>query len=276
MKVMVSGIKGDMSSRIAKRAVHTDGYELVPVSLGSHNVGINETVNVEGVQVRLIHPDHSESGIKQAVEEHGPFLAIDFTNHIAADKNVLLYVENGISFVMGTTNINEEALIEAVTRSDSGVSAVVAPNMAPLIVIVQAMFEFAAQEFKNAFDGLGYDVMAEELHQSKKKLRSGTAEKMIACLAMMGLPCSVEDIRSIRNKAFQRRRGIAEPFLDGHAHHSYEIASPEGDVYVCVTHDVEGRTPYVDGTFIATEFLQTSLAGITGQIYSMRDVLGGV
>ena len=68
--------------------------------------------------------------------------------------------------------------------------------------------------------------------------------------------------------------GIPEQALDGHGWHNYRACSPSGDVVMEFSHNVNGRSVYVEGTMRALRFLDARVkAGEKGTVYSMIDVL---
>ena len=84
---------------------------------------------------------------------------------------------------MGTTGGDRDALIRDV--KDSGVYAVIAPNMGKQIVAFQTMMETMAEKFPGCFSG--YTLKVVESHQRSKVDTSGTAKAVVGSFQKMGL-----------------------------------------------------------------------------------------
>jgi 4-hydroxy-tetrahydrodipicolinate reductase len=78
-----------------------------------------------------------------------------------------------------------------------------------------------------------------------------------------------------REPLFQQTNlGVPKEYLKGHAFHTYTMLSPDGMVKLEFTHNVLGRSVYVDGALRAIRFL-TKHKGEKGKVFSMVDVLRG-
>ena len=84
---------------------------------------------------------------------------------------------------MGTTGGDRDKLLHDV--EESGVYAVIAPNMGKQIVAFQTMMESMAEQFPGCFQG--YTLRVVESHQRTKADTSGTAKAVVASLQKMGL-----------------------------------------------------------------------------------------
>ena len=105
------------------------------------------------------------------------------TCHIMYADNALFYCKNKVPFVMGTTGGDRDKLLHDV--EESGVYAVIAPNMGKQIVAFQTMMESMAEQFPGCFQG--YTLRVVESHQRTKADTSGTAKAVVASLQKMGL-----------------------------------------------------------------------------------------
>lgn len=269
MKVMVNGLPGKMASEIVRHVIGTDGFEIVPVALSGPNN--SKTIHtVDGVEIELIKPRDRISRIEEVIRSYGPFISVDYTHPSAVNTNTDFYCGNDLPFVMGTTGGDREALEERVR--DSGIVAVVAPNMAKQIVAFQAMMQYAAETFPGAFRG--YTLEIAESHQRGKADTSGTARAMVRYFNDLGIPFTPEQIVMVRDPKQQSEMGVPEDTLTGHAWHTYTLKSERGDVLFKFTHNVNGRGMYADGTLDALRFLDGRIVdGETRIVYSMMDVL---
>ena len=76
----------------------------------------------------------------------------------------------------------------------------------------------------------------------------------------------------------QKKFGVPENHLSGHAFHTYSLGSSEGDVSFQFQHNVCGRRTYAEGTVDAIFFLFTQLMdekknSNSKKIFNMIDVL---
>lgn len=197
-------------------------------------------------------------------------LVIDFSVPSAGLANVEAYTRAGVPFVIGTTGFDASAAREMVR--DSGTSAVIAPNMATPIVVLQAALRWAAEEFAGALSG--YEIGVTESHQSGKKDVSGTAKALLPHFEALGMESADPPIKAVRDVEEQRSLGIPEEFLGGHAWHWYEAGSPRDGVELGFSHRVNGRRVYAEGTMRAAAFLDGKLReGVRGKVFDMLDVL---
>ena len=174
---------------------------------------------------------------------------------------------------MGTTGGDREALVKTVETSST--LAVIAPNMAKQIVGLQAMFEFAAENFPGLFDG--YSMSVKESHQHGKADTSGTAKAVVKSFNDLGVVFSADQIEMERDPEVQEKKwGIPRAYLGGHGWHTYNLLSPDKTVRFEFTHNINGREVYAHGTLDAVVFLSGKIKqGVAGRVYSMIDVLKG-
>ncbi len=267
LSIMVSGLPGKMATEVAKRiATQKDRCNLVPVSFCSAR-RTERSVLVEGIAVELIKPEQRTDVVSVL---RSPVFAVDYTLPDAANVNAAFYAMHNIPFVMGTTG-GDRAALEAVVNA-SKTCAVIAPNMAKPIVTLLAMIKFAAENFPNAFKGYKLEII--ESHQAGKKDTSGTARAMVKYFNELGIPFTDAQIVMVRGHADQIQLGVPREHLQGHGWHDYTLRSADENVLLSFTHNVNGRSVYVDGTLDAIEFLSRKVAQeIVGQVFTMLDVL---
>jgi 4-hydroxy-tetrahydrodipicolinate reductase len=269
IKVMVNGLPGNMASLLASYLSKTEGFKLVQYSLTGPEI-IQPYAVIEGLNIKLL-PPASRNYIEYVAFHNEGMLVADFTHPDAVIPNAQLYKNFHVPFIMGTTGGDVNALLKIVEGSD--ISAVIAPNMAAQIVVLMAMFDYAAATFPSAFNGYGFAL--EESHQAGKADTSGTMKEMLARLNELGVDCSLEDIRKVREPEKQLALGVPEEALGGHAYHRYTLFSPDGTNTFEFQHNVIGRDIYALGALRALKFLRKKaiLVGIKGKVYSMMDVL---
>lgn len=260
--LLLSGLPGRMAAEVYTAFLENpiDGMELLPVGLSG------EPGQFE--KLELIGPDSREQR-----EYPNETVAIDFSQPDAAIPNIRFFAKQGIPFVMGTTGFDREESASLVRSSQ--ISAVIAPNMAVPIILIQAAVAEIARRYPGALDG--YRFSLKESHQAGKKDTSGTAKALAADFAKLGLPASEERIRKVRDAETQRAEfSVPEEHIAGHAYHFYDIQSPEASVDVGLSHCVRGRRVYADGALMALKFLlKQTQQGAKGEVYSMEEVLQG-
>jgi len=276
IKVAMSGLPGKVAYPIAEAVAASSDMELLPYAFTGAEIEDQEII-ISGQTIRLVRPNERvmllsyDFGFYEA-----PDIVIDFTAPEAVEKNVDFYAVNSFPFVMGTT-FGKLTHLPGYIRSKvsrSLLNAVVAPNMAKDVVLVQAMFEWAAQNFPGALKE--FSAKSVESHQKTKPDTSGTAKAIIKSLQDLGVHCSVEDIEKIRKEETYEAMGIPKEHWGGHGWHTYSLTKIGGDVFLSFTHNINGRQPYVDGTLDAVRFLHGKMNPAKrnlGNIFSMIDIL---
>lgn len=269
---MLNGLPGNVSSVIATGIAQNKDFRLLPWSFTGPEITA-KTCQIADVTVNLVLPRDKDAALANIKAEYGPFLTVDYTHPSAVNANAEYYCQNGLPFAMGTTGGDRAKLIATVEASD--ICAVIAPNMAKQIVALQAMFDYAAQNFPGVFSE--YDLTVRESHQQGKADTSGTARAIVGLLNKLGLGYNVEQIEMERDPAKQKAEwGVPEEFLGGHAWHTYTITAKDGNSLFEFKHNINGRSIYIEGTLDALRFLnKKAAAGEKGRVYSMIDVMRG-
>lgn len=273
--ICVSGLPGAMGHEVSQACLRR-GMTLAPVGLTGPGMP-DQCQVVEGgtYAVKLVGSDQPAAQ-KQALEElkaaHGDKLVIiDFTHPSAVNANAELYNAAGVNFVFGTTGGDRDALMKVTEQS--GVYAVIAPNMGKQIVALQATMERMAKDFPGAF--AGYKLEVTESHQKTKADTSGTAKAMVSSFQGLGVdPFTHEQITQLRDDASQRAFGVPEEFSNGHAFHTYTLTSSDGSVQFQFKHNVCGRRTYGEGVADAVQFIASQAAAkAPKKVYNMIDIL---
>lgn len=271
VKVMINGLPGRVAAETARFFLENkDRVQLIPYSFTGPE--IEEPAWKEGSQeVSLIKPE-DRAMAESEIEEHRPFIAVDFTLPSVVMDNVEYYCQKNWPFVVGTTGADYERIAQQV--SNSALSAVANPNMSIPIVLIQAAFDYLSKNFPGALESWEGSIV--ESHQQGKADTSGTAKHMVGYLKRLGVDIEVDQIEKIRDPEQQRREvGVPEEHIKGHAFHTYKLKSPDGTVELGFVHNVLGRRTYAVGTLRSVEFLQKKLdEGSSGELFSMLDVLG--
>jgi len=271
-KVMVNGLPGNVARIVSETLLKDERFELVPHSLTGPEIQESEYI-IDNISVKLIQADQRDSQIGQIKQSQGEFLTVDYTHPSAVNSNADFYCRFGLPFVMGTTG-GDRRKLQAMVESSS-IAAVIAPNMAKQIVGLQAMMEYAADNFPNLFEGYALEV--KESHQQAKADTSGTAKAMVGYFNKLGVPYSTDEIVMVRDPQEQKTQwGIPEEYLAGHGWHTYTLVSEDQTVQFEFTHNVNGRKVYVRGTVDAILYLSEKVqAGARGKMFTMIDVLKG-
>lgn len=272
INVMFNGLPGSVSSVIAGGIARSGDFKLLPWSFTGPEI-TDKTCQIEDITVNLVLPQDRDAALAQIIAQYGAFLTVDFTHPTAVNANAEYYCKHNLPFAMGTTGGDRAKLTADVEASD--ICAVIAPNMAKQIVALQAMFDYAAQNFPGVFKE--YDLRVRETHQQGKADTSGTARAIVGLLNTLGLNYAVDDIEMERDPQKQKDEwGVPEEFLSGHAWHTYTITAKDGDSLFEFKHNINGRNIYIEGTLDALRFLDKQVkAGVKGKIFSMIDVMRG-
>ena len=268
INAMLIGLPGNMATHAAKRIIKEKTIQLLPYSITGNDVD-DKTLRLNDFEIELVKENDNERK-STIINENKPFIAIDYTEPNAVHKNIEYYCRNDIHFVMGTTGV----LINKIKQNieESNICAVIAPNMAKQIVALQAMLEYAAAHFPNSF--AGYELKIIESHQKNKLDTSGTARAMIHYFNKLGMDFDESMINKIRDPFEQRKIGVPDESIDGHGWHNYTMLSSDKSVHIEITHNVNGREIYANGTVDSIYYLDRKIqSGETGKIFSMIDVL---
>jgi 4-hydroxy-tetrahydrodipicolinate reductase len=270
IKIMLNGLPGNVATIIAKHAIKDSRVTLLPYSLTGPEIEAS-FCQIYDQNIELIRPEKRENFIAELTQQEDFFIVMDFTHPTAVNDNALFYCRNQLHFVMGTTGGDRQGLQEAVKKSQ--INAVIAPNMAKQIVGFQAIMEYAANTFANLFKD--YDLTIRESHQQGKADTSGTAKAMVKYFNKMGIPFNPEQIQKERNPKVQKDQwGIPEPYLAGHAWHTYTLTSPDKTVSFKFEHNINGRDVYAGGALDAVLFLAGKVdQGSKANVFTMIDVL---
>jgi len=263
--VFMSGLPGRVAMAVAEEVEASNDIELQGVALSAEK----GSCSVKGKRVELILPENRHLFLKEVKSRPGS-IVVDYTHPSAVEGNVAFYTEHRIPFVLGTTG-GDYGKVEAMVVA-SGTPAVVAPNMSLPIVAITAMLEWASQEFPGVFDD--YQLKVRESHQKGKADTSGTAKDLIARFQRLGASFSERDLQMCRDPEEQRSHwGIPEEHLKGHAYHTYDLHSSDGNSHFSLSHNILGRSLYARGTLDGVRFLSQRLGLETQGSYSMMDVL---
>lgn len=271
LAVMVNGIPGKMAAAVAAEVV-SRGLILVDEALTGPDVE-ERYFAVNNKNISLSLPQDHSACLERLTRKYPRLIVIDYTHPRACNPNVDLYVSKGISFVMGTTGGDTEAMQEAVNNT-ADVYAVIAPNMGKQIVAFQAMMDMMAREFPGAFRG--YTMTVTESHQSTKADTSGTARAVVDSFRKLGIDFSADQIEKIRDApgSMERMKVPGKFVTAGHAYHTYHLTSPDGTVSFEFQHNVCGRSIYAAGTVDAVLYLDERRSRKSDKrIFSMIDIL---
>ncbi|MEJ2039517.1 MAG: dihydrodipicolinate reductase [Desulfosarcinaceae bacterium] len=270
VKIMINGLPGNVTQVITRLALADSRVEILPWSLTGPEINAVDFL-LEGTAFSLLTPDHRDDQIAAIKASEGAFISVDFTHPTAVNANAEFYCRHGLPFVMGTTGGDRRRLVQTV--EDSGIAAVIAPNMAKQIVGFQAMMAYAADTFPDLFKG--YRLTVRESHQAGKADTSGTAKAMVGYFNKMGIPFEENQIEKERDPERQSNMlGVQPEYLSGHGWHTYTLISADQTAKFEFTHNINGRDIYAEGTVDAILFLNRQIAGgARGRVFSMMDVL---
>ncbi len=268
--VLMSGLPGNMATRVALKIADSKDIDFVYYALSDHFDGSRTLVrnnNRGKYRISLRSPNEHKASL-MLFRERSPGIVVDFTIPDAVNRNAELYCEVGVPFVMGTTGGDRDKLVETVKNSN--IPAVIAPNMGIPLVLVQSMLEYASKMFPSALSGFTLEIV--ESHQETKKDTSGTAKAFQSLFEKLGatIRCG---IISIRDKVVQEFvMGIKE--VNAHGYHWYKLYNKDGTVTLELATKVDGRHVYADGTLEAIRFLNKKIQeGSKGEVFTMIDVL---
>ncbi len=270
VKIIINGLPGNVATVIAEQALADKRISVLPYALTGPEINARHC-HIGTTAFELIQPADRQAKFQSIVADEGPFICLDFTHPSAVLDNARFYCQQELPFVMGTTGGDRDQLVETVLQSS--IAAVIAPNMAKQIVGLQAMMAYGAENFPNLFEG--YTMTLRESHQAGKADTSGTAKAMVGYFNQMGIDFKLSQIEKERDPERQHNIwGIPSVSLGGHAWHTYTLLSADGSAKFELTHNVNGRDIYGEGTLDAVVFLAGQVArGAKASVFTMIDVL---
>jgi 4-hydroxy-tetrahydrodipicolinate reductase len=174
LKIALCGACGRMGKTIVKQLLKEPDMKLVAAidapATPFEGKDIGEIAGEKEIGVKVVGADKLEHVLK----ETKPDVLVDFTTADAAVENVKVACSLRIPVVIGTTGFTPKQLeeIKQMVR-ESGVRAVLSPNMAVGMNAVFSLLEIAAAALSD------YDIEIVEAHHVKKRdAPSGTALRM--------------------------------------------------------------------------------------------------
>ncbi len=262
IKVMVSGAHGRMGLTVVGAVLDDPELELVGAvdAIGADDVG--ELIGRKSIGIPI------ETDLGRALNARKPDVMVDFTQPAVVFGNVMTALEHGVSPVVGTTGLSDEALekirAESVKRSTP---AFIAPNFALGAVLMMKFATEAAKYFS--------DVEIIELHHDKKlDAPSGTAAltaKMINTVRAehrQGHPNEVEKIDRVRGGEVGGIR-VHSVRLPGFVAHQEVIFGGLGQT-LTIRHDSLNRESFMPGVMLACKRVR-SLTGLTVGLDKLLD-----
>jgi len=268
IKILVVGLPGNMATTFTKHALIEKEIEVINFSITGNDIEEKE-YDIEDRTFHLINANDKVK-IDELFEDYKPTLVVDYTEPRVAELNIGLYCRKRTHFIMGTTGVNVNRVSEKI--KESGINAVIAPNMGKQIVAIQAMMKYAAENFPNCFKD--YTLKIKESHQKGKLDTSGTARAMVGYFKQLGIIFDEKNIEMIREPSKQVALKVPKTFLTGHGWHTYTLISSDETVKIEITHNVNGRDIYAKGTIDSIFYLNEKIkSGVQGNVFSMIDVL---
>lgn len=260
-RVVIVGAEGNVGKKLIEVLSSMDGIDIV----GLVDPKFAEQAQVLGGDVVEFYTGEEKyPSIGMAfdmVPDESSVIWIDFTSPSAVTGNIAGYSVINAPYIVGTTGWSRQALL----GKHPTAPCVIAPNMSPTLVGIQAMLEYGAENFKNLFQGFNFTI--EESHRKGKADVSGTARLWAEIFADMGAP---------PNPPIDYVRSEERP----HGYHVYRLSKGgigRDGVRVTLSTKIDDQYEYVNGVILAIEFIRSITAGERGPVspryYSMTDVL---
>lgn len=190
-----------------------------------------------------------ETDLSAAIERTKPDVVVDFTNPAAVMKNIKCALEHKVPIVVGTTGIDDFALIEK-WCAEYQTSVFVASNFALGAVL---MMQFAREAAKY----MPQVEIIERHHDQKLDAPSGTAVTTLEMISEVREP-QVQG----NPQEFERLAGARGAEMDGMRVHSVrlpgyvatqEVVFGAAGQILCIRHDALSREAYVPGVALAVQ-----------------------
>ncbi|MFQ6050608.1 MAG: 4-hydroxy-tetrahydrodipicolinate reductase [Candidatus Hydrothermarchaeota archaeon] len=272
INVVVAGSCGRMGSEMVRTIYEQEDMKIVAgiERNDSPYIGkdLGEVVGLGKIGVTVYKSDDLLNVLKNNVD-----VLVDFTNAHAAVETVKKSCEMGVNLVVGTTGFTpEQREIMEKAIKESGVSAVISPNMA---VGVNLFFKITGELAKVLGDDYDIEII-EAHHKHKLDAPSGTAIRTGEIIAqVLGRDLDKDGV-------FGRQRGVigerGKKDIGFHAIRAGDIVGEHTVLFagpgerIELTHRAHSRRAFANGALKAIRFVNS--VGKTGKIYSSFDVLG--
>lgn len=262
VKVLVTGACGRMGQAVVKAVLDDKDLELVAaVDLkGGMDAGTAAGTAPCGVVV--------STELSKAIQETKPEVMVDFTRPDVVFENAMAAIKLGVSPVIGTTGLSEEAKNEIKKLAEEKkVPVFIAPNFAIGAVLMMLMARQAAKYLP--------DVEIIELHHDKKlDAPSGTAVQTAQLIQEVreahkqGHPDEKEKMTGARGAEYEGIR-IHSVRLPGYVAHQEVIFGGLGQT-LTIRHDSLDRESFMPGVVLACKKVR-SLSGLTVGLEKILD-----
>lgn len=262
IKVLVSGACGRMGQAVVKAVMEDPELQLagaVDIKAGA-DAGEMAGMGKSGVIV--------SDDLAKAIDAVKPEVMVDFTRPDVVYENAVLAVKKGVSPVIGTTGLSDEAKadLEALAK-ENNTPVFIAPNFAIGAVLMMLMARQAAKYMP--------DVEIIELHHDRKlDAPSGTALQTAAMIAevraahQQGHPEEKEKTAGARGANVEGMH-IHSVRLPGYVAHQEVIFGGLGQT-LTIRHDSLNRESFMPGVCLACKKVR-SLNGLVVGLDKLMD-----
>ena len=261
IKVLVSGACGRMGQAVVKAVMEDSELQLVgAVEIGAGS-DAGEMVGM-GKRGVIVADD-----LAKAIEAAKPEVMVDFTRPDVVYSNAVLAVKKGVSPVIGTTGLSDEAKagLEALAK-EHNTPVFIAPNFAIGAVLMMLMARQAAKYMP--------EVEIIELHHDKKlDAPSGTALQTAAMISevrakhQQGNPEETEKVAGARGANVDGMH-IHSVRLPGYVAHQEVIFGGLGQT-LTIRHDSLNRESFMPGVCLACK----KVRGLSGLVIGLDKVM---
>ncbi|MCR5559925.1 MAG: 4-hydroxy-tetrahydrodipicolinate reductase [Schwartzia sp.] len=254
VKVLVNGACGRMGQAVVKAVLNDKDLELVAAVDLKGGADAGEAAGAAPCGV-IVGTD-----LVKAIEDKKPEVMVDFTRPDVVFENSITALKMGVSPVIGTTGLSEDAKNEIKRLSEEKkVPAFIAPNFAIGAVLMMLMARQAAKYLP--------DVEIIELHHDKKlDAPSGTAVQTAQMIQEVreahkqGHPDETEKIEGARGADYEGIH-IHSVRLPGYVAHQEVIFGGLGQT-LTIRHDSLDRESFMPGVVLACKKVR-ALTGLT-------------
>lgn len=245
LAISILGAQGKMGQTIISLAKEDPRYEIAGGSTRPSD--------------RILRDGHNFPPMRTAEEAmHACQVAIDFSSADIAKKHIEVARTLNKGFVLGTTGLDEEALL-AIASASEHIPVLYSPNFS----LGMALCFDAVRKFAHALFGKCYIDIVETHHVAKKDTPSGTA---------LGLAKAVGKGRIALHETTPPRKKeeiVIHSIRSGNVIGAHSIIFECGDERIELTHRAHSRDAFARGALLAAEFISRQPPGL----YSMSDLL---
>jgi 4-hydroxy-tetrahydrodipicolinate reductase len=257
IRLGIAGITGRMGRSILTSALHDKRFKVVRTFERSSHPRLGQAIGISSFKLDL-----ADASILKSVD-----VMVDFTSPQATEAHVAMAQKSSCALVIGTTGLSDSQK-RLIKQASKKIPIVLSPNMS-----IGANLLFHVSEILSRALDSSYDIeILEAHHRHKKDAPSGTAKRLVECIAK-AKGWNMAKTAVYGRKGSSLRRSSKE--IGIHVIRAGEIVGLHTAMFsgagetLKVTHEAQSRDAFAQGALSAARFVTRQRKGL----FDMFDVL---